>query len=88
MIGQTISHYKILLQLLNNWRWGRPAIESPAPSSLRRAQIYAQLGRQEEAAEHYSRFIELWKDCDEELRPLVIEAEAKLRNPSKAVAGN
>jgi len=55
----------------------------PAPSCLRRAQICEQLGRQEEAAEYYSRFIELWKDCDEELRPLVIDAEAKLRNLNK-----
>ena len=46
------------------------------------ADICEQLGRQEEAAEHYSRFVELWKDCDEELRPLVIAAEAKLRNLS------
>ncbi len=50
------------------------------------ADICEQLGRQEEAAEHYSRFVELWKDCDEELRPLVIEAEARLSNLSNATA--
>ena len=30
------------------------------------------------AAEQYERFLELWKDCDEELRPLVDEARQKL----------
>jgi tetratricopeptide (TPR) repeat protein len=42
-----------------------------APSHLRRAEIY-------DARRHYARFIELWSDCDSELRPLVEEAEQRL----------
>ncbi|UCC84336.1 MAG: hypothetical protein JSW46_05240 [Gemmatimonadota bacterium] len=49
-----------------------------APAHLRRAQVHERLGEPEEAAEHYARFIELWQDCDPELRPLVEEAERRL----------
>jgi tetratricopeptide (TPR) repeat protein len=49
-----------------------------APAHLRRAQIHERLGESEEAAEHYARFVELWQDCDPELRPLVEEAERRL----------
>jgi len=48
------------------------------PSYLRRGEIYEKLGNQEEAIEHYTRFVELWKDCDPELRPLVDDVEARL----------
>jgi tetratricopeptide (TPR) repeat protein len=49
-----------------------------APAYLRRAQIHERLGEPDEAAEHFARFIELWRDCDPELRPLVEEAERRL----------
>ena len=51
-----------------------------APSHMRRAEIYEKLGDREKAAFHYSRFVELWKDCDEELRPQVGEVERRLRS--------
>jgi hypothetical protein len=49
-----------------------------APSHLRRAEIYEKLDDREKAVFHYSRFLELWKDCDDELRPQVTEAEKRL----------
>ncbi|NIW38442.1 MAG: hypothetical protein GWN32_18860 [Gemmatimonadetes bacterium] len=49
-----------------------------APSQLRQAEIYDSLGDGEKAALHYKRFIELWKDCDSELRPVVEQAERAL----------
>lgn len=49
-----------------------------APSLLKRAEIYERLGRRDLARDHYSRFIELWKDCDPELRPLLEEAERRI----------
>ncbi|MBI4408139.1 MAG: tetratricopeptide repeat protein, partial [Gemmatimonadetes bacterium] len=49
-----------------------------APSHLRRAEIYERLGQPQRAAEHYARFIELWQECDPELRPLVENAERRL----------
>jgi tetratricopeptide (TPR) repeat protein len=45
---------------------------------LRQAEYYEGLGQHDEAIEHYSKFVEIWKDCDEELRPMVDEAERKL----------
>ncbi len=50
-----------------------------APCQLRQAQICEQLGQREEAIRHYTRFITLWKDCDESLHPVVVEAEQHLR---------
>jgi tetratricopeptide (TPR) repeat protein/tRNA A-37 threonylcarbamoyl transferase component Bud32 len=49
-----------------------------APSHLRRAEIYERLGDGQAAEEHYERFIELWRDCDPELRPLVDYAAERL----------
>ena len=49
-----------------------------APAHRAQAEIHDQLGNLEEAAEHYARFIELWKDCDPELRPLVSAAEEEV----------
>ncbi len=48
-----------------------------APAHLRQAEIYEKLGEKQKAAEHYRRFVELWKECDPELRPLVDEARRK-----------
>jgi tetratricopeptide (TPR) repeat protein len=49
-----------------------------APIHLRRAEYYERTGRTAEAAENYAAFIEIWKDCDEELRPIVDEARSRL----------
>jgi tetratricopeptide (TPR) repeat protein len=48
------------------------------PSHLHRAEIYDRLGRRTEAAEHYGRFVELWKEADPELQPAVAVARARL----------
>jgi len=42
------------------------------------AEIHERRGEREKAAEHYERFINLWKDCDPELAPQVQEAKARL----------
>jgi tetratricopeptide (TPR) repeat protein len=49
-----------------------------AMSHLRRAEIYEQLEDSEGAIRHYSRFVELWKDCDPELKPMVEDAQRRL----------
>jgi len=49
-----------------------------APSHLRLAEIYEHLGERGKAADHYSRFIELWQHCDPELRPTVEDAKSRL----------
>jgi len=49
-----------------------------APAHLRLAQIYERRGERAKAAEHYRQFVELWNDCDPELRPLVDDARQRL----------
>ena len=46
-----------------------------APRSLWLAETYEKLGNPQAALLHYWRFVELWEDCDLELRPLVEEAQ-------------
>jgi tetratricopeptide (TPR) repeat protein len=66
-------------------RWYRSLAQSSiydliylAPSHLRRGEIRDEMGDPDQAAEHYRRFIELWKGCDPELQPMVAEARARL----------
>jgi tetratricopeptide (TPR) repeat protein len=49
-----------------------------APSHLRRAEIYERQGDSRRAALHYARFVELWEECDPELRPTVERARERL----------
>jgi len=49
-----------------------------APAHFSQAEIHERLGRLEEAEARYARVVELWRDCDPELRPLVEEAERRL----------
>ena len=51
---------------------------SGAPAHLRLAEIYERRGERQKAREHYARFLELWRDCDPELRPLVEEARRRM----------
>lgn len=58
-----------------------------APAHLRRAEIYERLDRPEEAAFHYKRFIDLWREPDPELRPEVARAENALQRLSGEPGG-
>ncbi|MGE5232148.1 MAG: hypothetical protein ACM3NS_10425, partial [Deltaproteobacteria bacterium] len=49
-----------------------------APAHLRLGEIAERRGQPDEAAEHYSRVIKLWRDADAPLQPLVREARARL----------
>ncbi|HEV8453460.1 MAG TPA: BTAD domain-containing putative transcriptional regulator [Gemmatimonadales bacterium] len=51
---------------------------SGAPAHLRLAQIYDHQGDRRRALDHYRRFIALWKDCDPQLRPLVVAAQQRV----------
>jgi len=48
------------------------------PGLLRRAQCYEQLGEFEEAISAYTRFVELWRNGDPEVMPMVEEAQDRL----------
>ena len=49
-----------------------------APAQLRQAEIYDRRGDRNEAVKHYRRFIELWRDADPELQPIVNRARERL----------
>ena len=49
-----------------------------APSHLRQGEIYEELGDQQNAIEHYTRFVELWQSCDPELQTMVDDANTRL----------
>jgi len=46
---------------------------------LRQAEIYEAMGEPAKAAEQYARFVDMWRDADPELQPIVEEARANLR---------
>ncbi len=49
-----------------------------APSHFHRGEIYEARGDLEAAVAHYERVLELWRDADPELQPLVGEARARI----------
>jgi TolB-like protein len=57
-----------------------------APSHLRRGQLHEARGDRREAALHYARVLELWRDCDPELRPVVEDVRRRLSSLGEAVA--
>jgi tetratricopeptide (TPR) repeat protein len=48
------------------------------PAHLRMAQIHERRGARQDAIKHYSRFLELWRDSDPTLQPLVQQARDAL----------
>jgi tetratricopeptide (TPR) repeat protein len=51
-----------------------------APSLYRLAQIHHAKGEHRQAREHYTRFVELWRECDPQLRPMLRRALAVLES--------
>ena len=67
------------LRLVENAFAGTPGeLYYRAPAHLLQAEIQQRLGNQEAAAEQYSRFIALWRSCDQPLRPIVEGARTQL----------
>ncbi|MBA3893084.1 MAG: hypothetical protein H0X69_05240 [Gemmatimonadales bacterium] len=67
------------LRLVENAFAGTPGeLYFLAPAHLLQAEIQQRLGNKEAAAEQYSRFIALWRSCDEPLRPVVEGARTQL----------
>ena len=52
--------------------------ENHQPLEQEEAEIYERRGQLDQAARHYARFVEIWSDCDPELRPLVDRAKQRL----------
>ncbi|HEX6105421.1 MAG TPA: BTAD domain-containing putative transcriptional regulator [Gemmatimonadales bacterium] len=66
---EAIRAYRVMADLL---------FHSGAPAHFRLAEIHQRRGERWKAAEHYARFIELWQDCDPELRSLVQDARRRM----------
>ena len=49
-----------------------------AAAHYRRGEIQDRMGRRDDARFHYGRFLQLWKDCDPELRPMTERARQAL----------
>jgi tetratricopeptide (TPR) repeat protein len=50
----------------------------------RLGELYEQQGNRTKAAQHYGAFVELWKDADPELQPVVADVRRRLRQPTDA----
>jgi len=55
-----------------------PLGQALAPTHERLGELHDEAGNLDEAAQHYARFVELWTEADEELRPRVHAAQARL----------
>jgi tetratricopeptide (TPR) repeat protein len=67
------------LQWFSNGFQAKPSeLVYRAPAHFRQAELYERMGERQEAIDHYSRFIQLWKNCDPEQRPSVERAKARL----------
>ena len=44
----------------------------------RLGELYEQRGERQRARDHFARFVELWRECDPELRPAVNEVKQRL----------
>ena len=59
-----------------------------APAHKRLGELYEQRGDRERARHHYARFVELWRECDPELRSAVTEVQQKLTGLEEGALGN
>lgn len=53
---------------------------------LRRAEIHEELGERELAVHYYSRFVDLWREADPELQPMVERARDRLTSLQRTVS--
>jgi hypothetical protein len=57
---------------------GLPDVTLLAPARLRRGEIFERMGRAADAAREYQAFVELWRDADAELQPLVADVRQRI----------
>ena len=83
-VDSAIAVYERYVTTPSMFRTGDQGIfaEDPtqlAPACKRLGELYEQRGDRAKAKHYYSRFVELWKDSDPELRPAVIAVQQRLR---------
>ena len=72
-----IAVYRRRTEMDHMQRFVLDAVELPAIYQ-RLGDLYASRGDRVEAREYYSRLLELWKDCDPDLRPVLAEVRRRL----------
>ena len=78
MTDSTIAAYE---RFLNTPYWDRLAEDDPiglAGAHKRLGELYEAKGKPGQAIGHYQAFVDLWKNADPELQPLVAEAKRKI----------
>ena len=60
-----------VFRLFNDYVW-------LAPTSKRMGELYEERGDTERAVEYYDKFVELWKDADDELQPIVRDVRDRI----------
>jgi hypothetical protein len=58
-----------------------------APAHLERARLFDRAGQAATARREYQAFVALWRDCDDELRPLVREADEAVVRLTRQLGG-
>ncbi|HXV86772.1 MAG TPA: serine/threonine-protein kinase, partial [Gemmatimonadales bacterium] len=63
----------------------RLGVESPwrGPALKRLGELYEQRGDRDRAVDYYGRFVELWKEADSELQPLVADVRERIARLSR-----
>jgi tetratricopeptide (TPR) repeat protein len=75
LLSQPDSALRMYERVANTPSLGIEARQYQLPVALRRlGELYGERGNREKSLEYYGRFVDLWKDADPELQPLVTEA--------------
>ena len=63
-----------------NTTWGFGLLDHTAlPTAFRRlGELYEERGDRDKAVEYYNRFVELWREADEELQPVVEDVKSRI----------
>jgi serine/threonine-protein kinase len=72
---------------LGSWRVGDDDASQLAPAHKRLGELYEQRGDSARARDHYTRFVQLWRDCDPEFRPVVVHVNQRIRDLGAENAG-
>jgi tetratricopeptide (TPR) repeat protein len=83
-MGQTDSALTLYDRILTTpgiWRMFEDAYRL-APTYRRLGELYEARGDRAKARDYYGRFVDLWRDADPELQPIVADARAALRRLS------
>ncbi len=73
----TLAIYERYISTPSLFRLSEDAVQLPI-IYRRLGELYEERGDDERAADYYSRFVDLWKDADPELQPVVADARARV----------